>query len=382
MQPNAKVHLCFVVYEYLPHFSSAEEMLDDLFTLTDTTEALQQLGFQVSVVMRFNENVTLQRHGVHYHGISDKFGPRLKFWQMPRLVHDKVLALRPNIVHTHNMNKVLQHNHLANRLSGSIPLIVQNHAEWPAKRVRILLQRLVFRKVAAFLFCAKGQEEQWLAANTLRPSQVYFVMEGTTHFKPQDRRRSQQQTGLTGAPVFLWVGNLDHNKDPLSMLRAFDEVLRDYPAARLYMVYRFAPLQAVVQEFIDASPRLRQSVSLLGPRPRAALEVIYNSAHYFVLGSHREGSGYSLMEAMACGCVPVVSSIPSFRMMTDDGQIGALFPVGDVEAIILALRKVLGEPWLEHSQSARQQFEQQLSQGAIADRLSAIYLKLLAKRRS
>ena len=50
------------------------------------------------------------------------------------------------------------------------------------------------------------------------------------------------------------------------------------------------------------------------------------AADLFVLGSHREGSGYSLIEALACGLPPIVTDIPSFRSLTGAGVVGALWP--------------------------------------------------------
>ena len=57
------------------------------------------------------------------------------------------------------------------------------------------------------------------------------------------------------------------------------------------------------------------------------------AADVFVLGSHREGSGYSLIEALACGLPPVVTDIPSFRSLTAAGAVGALWPCGDARAL-------------------------------------------------
>ena len=44
------------------------------------------------------------------------------------------------------------------------------------------------------------------------------------------------------------------------------------------------------------------------------------AADLFVLGSHREGSGYSLIEALACGLPPVVTDIHAFRTLTGCGR--------------------------------------------------------------
>ena len=46
------------------------------------------------------------------------------------------------------------------------------------------------------------------------------------------------------------------------------------------------------------------------------MAAFYSAADLFVVGSHHEGSGYSLMEACACGAMPVVTDIPTFRLLT------------------------------------------------------------------
>jgi glycosyltransferase involved in cell wall biosynthesis len=67
------------------------------------------------------------------------------------------------------------------------------------------------------------------------------------------------------------------------------------------------------------------------------LENYYRAADYFILGSHRESMGFVLCEAMACGCIPIVSNIPSFKKMTENGTYGFLFPPGDEDALYTIL---------------------------------------------
>ena len=64
----------------------------------------------------------------------------------------------------------------------------------------------------------------------------------------------------------------------------------------------------------------------LGRLPHERLAAYYSAADIFVSGSHREGSGYALIEAMACGAIPCVTDIPSFRAIT--GGCGALLAGG------------------------------------------------------
>ena len=59
-------------------------------------------------------------------------------------------------------------------------------------------------------------------------------------------------------------------------------------------------------------------VTLVGRVDRDELPNYYGAADVFVSGSHYEGSGYALIEAMSAGVVPVVTDIPSFRAIAGD----------------------------------------------------------------
>jgi glycosyltransferase involved in cell wall biosynthesis len=85
-----------------------------------------------------------------------------------------------------------------------------------------------------------------------------------------------------------------------------------------------------------------------------------------VLGSHYEGSGYALSEALRCGCIPIVTDIPSFRMMTNNGQLGALWQTGNKESFIEAVSAAIEKPLLQESNVCIEFFKKTLSFDAIA----------------
>jgi glycosyltransferase involved in cell wall biosynthesis len=104
------------------------------------------------------------------------------------------------------------------------------------------------------------------------------------------------------------------------------------------------------------------------------------AADMFVLGSHREGSGYSLIEALACGLPPVVTDIPSFRALTGGGAVGRLWPCDDPPALCEALRSVAGASGPAARAGVRAHFDRELSFAALGKKLVAMYEDALMRK--
>jgi glycosyltransferase involved in cell wall biosynthesis len=101
-------------------------------------------------------------------------------------------------------------------------------------------------------------------------------------------------------------------------------------------------LRAALQEKVKNSSIARQ-VQFVGRISQTDLPNYYNEADVYISASHVDGSSLSLMEAMACGTVPLVSNIPSNREWVEDGVSGYTFEDGDdvqLAARLLALDKV------------------------------------------
>jgi glycosyltransferase involved in cell wall biosynthesis len=183
---------------------------------------------------------------------------------------------------------------------------------------------------------------------------------------------------VTGNPALLWVGRLNANKDPLTVLDGFERASSRLPDARLTMLYSSEEWLRPVQDRIARSASLRERVDLRGYIPHEQLAAFYSAADFFVLGSHQEGSGYALIEALACGATPIVTNNPSFRALTANGAIGVVWPVADAAAFAEALMRfrecdfrALRAPVLDH-------FERELSWPVIGRRAFAAYAKVLS----
>lgn len=141
--------------------------------------------------------------------------------------------------------------------------------------------------------------------------------------------------------VVLSVCRLSVEKDLVTLIRAFAEVHRVRPYARLVLAGEGADrlrLQALVNDL-----GLADVVRLPG---RTSMPLAWmRHAAVFVLASQYEGFGNVLVEAMACGTPVVSTDCPvGPREILDGGRLGTLVPVGDAPAMAHAIVAVLALP--------------------------------------
>jgi glycosyltransferase involved in cell wall biosynthesis len=155
--------------------------------------------------------------------------------------------------------------------------------------------------------------------------------------------------------------------------------LSDLPDATLTMLYGEDDLLEGVRGRLARSPALAARVRLAGRVPHRQMAAYYSAADLFVLGSHREGSGYALLEACACGVVPVVTGIPTFRVITANGTVGALWDPGDAGACARALAGVARRDLLSARTQAVAHFERSLSWNAVGRQATTAYRDMLGR---
>jgi glycosyltransferase involved in cell wall biosynthesis len=376
------MHVLLVNYAYSADLRSAQALLEGYQALVGWAEALLAAGARVTVLQRFHQDMSVAAGAISYQFVADRYGPRLRGWQMPgrlqRMARAECLQsagrAEPVVIHVNGLVFPLQVRALRALMPGQAAIAVQHHAGLPWPGWRGWLQRWGLAGADGFLFADRALAVPFAQQGVIASlAGVHEVMAGSSWFEPQERAESRAITGMYGDPVCLWVGRLNGNKDPLTILAGFESVLQQAPGARLYMAYSAGELLPRVRSRLESSAALSHAVELLGCIPHAGLEGYYNSADYFLLGSHHESSGFALAEALACGVVPVVTDIPTFRTMTGGGQIGVLWPPGDAARMAEALLRLLDRPLAPQSAAARAFFRERLSLPAIGRQALSIY---------
>ena len=379
-----------ISFYYDDFVESEEELLRVHYTTVGWAEALQRNGVDVVVLKRFHRDASFVKNGVQYVFVKDKFKGELRLWQMPLSFLRSIARANADIVHLHSFPFSIPAFVLRILLPRKTGIVVQNHGGKVGRGFAIKILTRLAHFADAFFFTAFEQGSHWFKHDRLR-KKVMPVMESCPVFDVAtldanrtytyaDRYAARKAFGLKGKPVFLWVGALDENKDPLTILNAFEVIFTGLNTGFLYMIYHNKKLIAEVEQRIAQSPALRNNVVLLGKVPRDLMVHYYSCADYFVLGSHYEGSGFALSESLSFGCVPVVTDIPSFRVMTDNGTLGKLWEAGNADALIAAVNEVLHKPLQQQAESCIKFYRHHLTFEAIALTAIEYYKKIMAGR--
>ena len=372
---------------YDPAARQANDLLDNYHTLTEWSAALSAAGAQVSVVQRFHSQLQVERDGVTYEFTKDSQPPWLSTRAAPAEFVTAVARHSPDVVHVNGLIFPALVAAIRKATGPRTAIVVQHHGgEFPIRGSGLvgLWQRRQWRgglaAADAFSFTAKEQAEPWRAAEVLADQRILEIVESGTTLRRVDRQRARTAVGVSANPLILWVGRLTTNKDPLTVLDGLELALPSLPDARVVMVFGDDTLITAVDERVRASAVLRDRVTLAGRVSHDEMPNYYSAADVFVSGSHSEGSGYALIEAMSAGVVPVVTDIPSFRVIAGDA--GARWLPGDGPAFADALRKICAGNLDEERARVALQYDRVLGWDAIARRTIGEYQALAESKRS
>lgn len=357
-----------------------DKYLNKYPTINGWCRALSDLGLEVRVYHRFNTDYSFKHDGVEYFLVKEDLRNDLKWYQTVSDFHKKIGEHKHDIIHVNSFNYTYQAYLLKSKCTQS-KVVIQHHAENPRNPVKRFLTRHFSSSLDGFIFSSSETYNEWLNEKIIVSSKKFSeIMEGSSNFIYKSRDENRAKTGLSGKPVFLWVGRLNENKDPMTVLSGFLKLLTDFPDAKLYMIYSEDKFKQQVVSFINRNKLLNNNVNLIGYVNHNHISDYYNSADYFVLGSHYEGSGFSLVEAMSCGVVPIVTDIPSFRMITNYGQIGILWQSGEANSFYESAKKMLNNPLDKELKKTLEYFSDNLSYPAIGKKAKNFYESLIGNR--
>jgi glycosyltransferase involved in cell wall biosynthesis len=386
--------ICYAVLHYDRAYAESRGYLARTPIHREIPREMARLGHEVKVVHLFPTSADFEDDGVRYRFVAS--GPMERslarvagavLRRDPALYEPAFRAIRtiqsskPDIIHFHSVTLHWNLWLLLLLLGRNCPPVVLHfHGGYPARNpLARAAQQFCFARASRLLFTTRAHAEPFVRAGMLGGmDRVEELMETSSSFVVRPRAEARRETGMSGHPVFLWAGRLHPIKDPFTALRGFERILAAWPDAHLYLHYLTDELLPALRGFVEKRSPLASHVHFQGRAPFEQMETIYNGADFLLQASLREFSGCAVLEAMACGVIPVATDIPSFRAMTEGGRYGVLFPVGDDEALARGVLAIDPATIPERSIEVRAQFERALGFPALARRLDGIYREILA----
>ena len=145
---------------------------------------------------------------------------------------------------------------------------------------------------------------------------------------------------------FIFAGRLVEKKGVRYLLQAFSRLVKERPDEKLLVVGDGTEKRTLMQ--LSQSLGLEENVTFRGAVETPELADLFNQAAIAVVPSviatdgDQEGLGLVAAEALACGCVTLVSDLPAIRDVHDDRFLQ--FRQADMESLYQALVRVLNEP--------------------------------------
>ena len=360
----------FLSYNYSPDINNPQDWITRINFYVGSLEYLSKTNTVIRID-QINYEGNFTHNGVQYFCVKSSKNKNY----FPIKLHRFVKNLQPDVVIVSSFHFPAQVVQLRLSLGKKVKVIVQNHAEKPFTGIKKYLQRIADKYINAYFFAADAIGVEWISkGNIASKKKIHEIMEVSSVFYPIDKIIARSKTNVTGDTVFLWAGRLNKNKDPLTVVNAFLKFLRFQPTAHLYMIFQTEELLSEL-EMLIAKNNCR-AITLVGKVQHKEMLYWLNSSDFIISGSHYEGSGTVICEAMSCGCIPVVTDIPSFRSITANGNCGFLYTPGDEHGLLLTLKEIMQINMHAKRNNVLDHFKQELSFDAIARKINEVVLHL------
>jgi phosphatidylinositol alpha-mannosyltransferase len=184
--------------------------------------------------------------------------------------------------------------------------------------------------------------------------------------------------GTPDAPTIAFLGRLDEPRKGLPVLTAaIPRILAQVPGARFLVAGRGDDGRDAAIEALGPHAASVEFLGGVSDEDKASL--LASVDLYIAPQTGGESFGIVLVEAMSAGACVVASNIGAFRRVLDDGAAGALFAVGDGEALATTVLDVLADPARRDVYRARaREFVRRFDWSTVTDQVHAVYDMVLA----
>ena len=263
--------------------------------------------------------------------------------------------------------------------------VVVSKGVGPGKRKADPFHKWIYKHVNGFIAKSGYLHRRVLEAYPVEPEKVVLLHNGVDlkRFDPElhngDKVREEFSIGKQERIVGT-VGRISPAKGHTELLQAATRVKEILPRTKFLIVGDASQDEAWYDR------EVRQCVKKLGLNGHAIftgfredIPAVLAALDLFVLPSHSEAFGNTLVEAMAMGKACIATAAGGVLDIVEDGISGLLIPPRDVEALVEAIVLLLKDTSKreQFGQTGRRRVEDTFDMNHIIARLEELYLHIL-----
>ena len=225
--------------------------------------------------------------------------------------------------------------------------------------------------------------ERYVAIGATPASKMQFVPNAVDcqRFRPdpEQRRRIREELGLGDVFTWIWIGRIEEQKDPWTLLQAFRVATTTSATPCVLLVVGSGSLEKEMRERAT-SLGIANKVRFLGLR--GDVPALLNAADAYVLSSIREGFPMVLLEAAASGLPLVVTTTGAEAVVAD--RSGWVVGLRDPDALaerMCALMALSPDRRRAMGAEGRNLVSSKFALDAVLDTWERVYASILEKKR-
>jgi glycosyltransferase involved in cell wall biosynthesis len=293
--------------------------------------------------------------------------------------------LRPDVMHVHGLFSPATTALLAKGLLG-IPIAAKSlrggkFGDLYQIRENYLSNTRLYifqQAIDAFITISKEIDTE-IADIGVPPERRFFIPNGVNLSRyapasPSQKQALRQSLGLGSGPIAVYMGRLETEKRINHLVSVWPNIRQVHPDAELLLLGKGseeAELRAAAGEGVKFMGRIDDVLPYL------------QAADMFVLPSITEGLSNSLLEAISTGLAAIVTPVGGTTDVIEHGETGWLITPDDPASLQSALLTLAADEPLRQKlgQQARERAIKDYALPQTADRLVALYKKLIANRK-
>ncbi len=260
---------------------------------------------------------------------------------------------RYDLLHTHSSKAGIA-GRIAARIAGTPPRAIHHIHGWsfnatqpaPVREAFVLLEKLAAKPGFILLSCSRATDAQGRARGIGRDEDrrvIHYGIDRRPNLKRYDREALRRRYRLGhGETLFLQLGNLKFQKDPVVFAEAAVEAGRRLRRARFWIAGD-GPLRGRAESIAERGG-LGKRFRVLGWRRDVAS--LLAAADVLVLTSRFEGLPIAILRGMAAGLPVIATAVDGTPEAVAGERTGLLVPPGDPRAVSASMVRLGLDPGL------------------------------------